>query len=353
MPLTYAFAGNSIEFFANLLNSLLLSFSICRVINTKEKVNILIDRIIIAAAIIGLFGIIECITRYNVINNFRSDPYIEVRNGIYRISTTFDHPLVYANYLGMILVLLVYRINTAINKKKRRSFIYIYILEFINLLFTVSRSSIIIVIALQILIFYCVHTRAENISKKNKNLLKLILIPLIVISACAITTLSDYSDYSIGTIFQEFFSGGITNVRALGDRFILYSLVWAATKGNRIWGNGIEALLNYQRSYYYVKNSIEVEYLNTFFRFGFAGLTVEIMGFINLFFVFYNKSSKNNKKETDYCGYLVFLILGYCMQLFAVTRQSELRLFYVLISSGLCYRYIRDNDAAKNISEFN
>ena len=78
VPLAYAFAGNSIEFFANLLNSLLLSFSICRVINTKEKVNILIDRIIIAAAIIGLFGIIECITRYNVINNFRSDPYIEL-----------------------------------------------------------------------------------------------------------------------------------------------------------------------------------------------------------------------------------------------------------------------------------
>ena len=121
-----------------MITTILLCISICMVVTSYKRFQLLIEAILNAAIIVCIYGIIECITQTNILFAFREDYFVEIRNGIYRISTSFDHPIVYANYLGIILMLVAYKICNYSTKSKQRKYIVLYVLVVINLLITVS-----------------------------------------------------------------------------------------------------------------------------------------------------------------------------------------------------------------------
>ena len=79
-----------------------------------------------AGGFLAITGLVEEITRVNIFhiisrlpeNNF----YKEIRLGIYRIETSFSHPIVYCAYLCFIAGILVYLIEHEESFKKKRLF---------------------------------------------------------------------------------------------------------------------------------------------------------------------------------------------------------------------------------------
>jgi hypothetical protein len=330
----YVMDNNVFEAMMTLFNTILLCFSLCIVINTARIFELIINSVLIFAFIICICGIVECFAQNNALLAYLAEPYIEIRNGIYRICTTFDHPIVYGNYLGIIMILTCFMFFRARRKKTRYMLIVLYILAAINLYLTVSRSALIIVVFTQILIFYFLEQRKGSITK----VFKYFLFPLFGLYAIVSLMLSDSTGSSTVTgIFLDFKKGGITNIAALGDRLSLYIWVWDATKDNALLGNGLYAQLAYQKSDYFIKNSIEVEYLYTFFRRGFLGLTLLILSFISMLKYTIKNRFRNIKNKFDFNYFATFMLIGYYLLLFAVTRQSEQRIFYVFFCLCICY----------------
>ncbi|MDF2588866.1 MAG: hypothetical protein K0S41_2707 [Anaerocolumna sp.] len=344
--LAYAFVGNYIESIMQMISTFMFCISLCIAVKNKRIFHKLLDSLINFAGVLCIYGIIECLTQNNFFNAFRNDPYIEIRNGIYRISTTFDHPIVYANYLGLILMVLAFKLCNSESRRKKLKYYFIYGLVYVNLFLTVSRSAIIIVTLFQLILFHTLEQRKGNMA----NLCKYVIFPFIGIFSFISLLFGDQntSSSSVFQVFIDLFNGGFTSVVALGDRFSLFEWVWEATKGNPIFGNGINALFEYQYSYYYVKNSIEVEYLYTFFRFGFIGVLVQVLSFVSVLKLTRSNRNRLIRKRDDFNYFMYLMFLSYFVVLFAVTQQTELRTYFILVC--LCYNYSKFMNGGKIVN---
>lgn|GEM_PF-5435939 len=341
----YMFHENYIDAAMTLCNSLLICISLCLTVNNERRFKLIIKAVLRFAFIICICGLFECIMQKNLLFAFRSDPYIEIRNGIFRISTTFDHPIVYANYLGFILTLTFYMICKENNRKQRNYLILLYILAALNLYLSGSRSAIIVIFLAQLFLFYFLEQRSVTVAR----LFKFCIFPVLGCAALISLLLSDSSQLGIyGAILFELIKGGVTGVTAVGDRFMLWTWVWEATKNRAVWGNGITAVFSFQRSYYYIKNSIEVEYLYIFFKMGFVGLIVSVVGLISMLKYSIMNRNKAIKKRDDFNFFISVMLVAYYIILFAVTRQSELRAFYVIFSLCICYNKFTSARGVRN-----
>lgn len=334
----YALRIEYVEAAMTLSNSILICISLYMTVHHEEHFNRMIDSILRFAFLICIYGIIECLTQNNLLFALRSDPYIEIRNGIFRISTTFDHPIVYANYLGFILVITFYRIRSESNRRKKNYLILLYILAALNIYLSGSRFAFIVIVSAQVFIFY--FSEQNNIAVDRQ--LKAYIFPLMGCTLLLSFLLSDRIQTGLyGTIVTELVKNGLKGVTAVGDRFMLYTWVWDATRENAVWGNGITAVFSLQRNYYYVKNSIEVEYLYQFFKLGLVGLFFSVAGMISML-------KYSSKKRNGFNFYISVMLVAYYIILFTVTRQSELRALYVIFSLCICYNKFTPVRGAQN-----
>ena len=102
---------------------LFIAVLVVYVIDTKEKFLKAIDILIYIGGIVGVFGVIESVTEFNVfalLNNANAVlNYNELRFGLLRIISFTSQTITYANYASIIACLAFYRINMTSEKKKR------------------------------------------------------------------------------------------------------------------------------------------------------------------------------------------------------------------------------------------
>ena len=327
---------------------ILIAVICSQIIKTKEQFLSIIDTLILVGIIIGIFGIVEEFTHYNVFEIFNTYNgalnYNASRLGIFRIISFTSHAITYSLYCMFLLTLTFYRIMTS----KKRIFIIAYIIFVMNIIFTLSRSVIMITIGSQLLLlFLC------GYQKFVKTVLKLLFIGIVlVVIACLfsqqIRNMLVTSWYVFMAIFDSSYvpilrSMGFTdNTAGIGNRFDLYGWVFQQLKPNYLLGKGRYGNFSVNivsSGYSTVKTSIEVEWLQTLFRYGFVGLISEVYFYIKAL----GTSRKGIKRETVWENKISFskvmfvILVAYVCESFAMMFNNEQQLFLIIVILFLAY----------------
>ena len=317
-----------------------------------------------AGGFLAITGLVEEITRVNIFhiisrlpeNNF----YKEIRLGIYRIETSFSHPIVYCAYLCFIAGILVYLIEHEESFKKKRLFKVIYIIVLVNAVLTMSRSTLLILNFEQFILGY--YTGFIRFSKKIIIGIVLLIVFVVVSLAVNLSFISRLRDvwYMILAIFDDSYSSLYTasfgmNQSGVGNRLDLFNWVAESVKGHELFGMGtsskfaysvhaIESTWNY--AYTWTKTSIENEYLYNYYIHGAVGLLAFTSNIIStiLYSVKTNSKRKNvyfesKKHEISFPKLMTILLLGYAIMLFSVRASDNVRIFNLLICMLFAYRY--------------
>lgn len=162
-------------------------FIICKYFNSENDFNKIINTIIYASLFVMFVGLLETFFQENVFfkvfpRQMFDDDLVQVAaiekiRGMYRIQSTFSHPLVFAQFLIIIIPLFSLKIV-----KTRRYFVkFIYIALITISLFLIyntdSRAALLIIILYSLVLVYL----KTRLFFKNNSFLSLILVAVVVI----------------------------------------------------------------------------------------------------------------------------------------------------------------------------
>ena len=350
---------------------IIAQLTVCLIVYTemrKRKIFVeALHMLVYAAGILSVIGLVEEVTRTNIFHIISRLPsssfYTEIRLGIYRIETSFSHPIVYCAYLCFIAGLLNYLINNEIEKKRRRIFRIIYILVIINALLTMSRSTLFVLLLEQMILGYM--TGGIKFSKKILLALAFLIFILVISSALGLSYISKIKDiwYMYLAIFHVNYSSMYStsfgmNESGIGNRLELFTWVADAVKGHELFGMGtsanfaysvkaVESTWNY--SYTWTKTSIENEYLYNYFIHGLVGILTFVLNICGVI-IYAIKTNKISKPYTaniegivenkmTFPKVMTILLIGYGISLFSVRSSDNVRMFNILICILFTYNY--------------
>lgn len=319
-------------------------------IDSKEKFLKLIDVVLYVSIFVSLLGLVEEVTRWNpfaLINTVDAEfNYNELRFGILRLVSFTSHAISYCCYCMFILALAFYRITLS-NKK---IYVIAYILCALNALLTISRITLLGIIASQflLLLFYD--------RKKFVRYLTYMLIALAIALIFGIAfsstvrklVLSVY--YMVMVFFDSSYvtklrSMGMTdNAEGFGQRLSLYSWVHIKLYPDYLLGKGEKNEFGYyfinNYGYRQLKESIEVEWLRTMYRYGYVGLAAEIFFFVATVissFVKNAMTASSWENKISFAKVFLILIICYIVVLFGVMQNEEMQLFFIIITLFMSY----------------
>lgn len=326
-------------------------------IKRKKLFITILNSVCIFTGIVCIFGIIEALTGFNIWNIFNnSGAEISVnapRFGITRIVSFTYQTITYSTFLVIVACIIMYllSLNKIISKKQIRLLKTIYFLIVVNILLTLSRSSILIFLLSQILILYCMG--AKKLVRTIFKAILFIAMALIILSILSPKLFKSLLNvyYMIMAVFDDDYRGliantfGKDNVDAVGTRLQIYQWVYEKVKHNLIFGVGYNTSFSqmYDTGNIYhtmvEKTAIEVKYLNTFYESGIIGLITEIFVLISLLIYPIKKGFKLAKWESSISFNRIIFIIFLCLfiQYFMVNQSSEQYLFYLLIALLLSY----------------
>lgn len=317
-----------------------------------------------AGGFLSITGLLEEITRVNIFHIISGLPensfYKEIRLGIYRIETSFSHPIVYCAYLCFIAGILIYLIEHEESLKKKRLFKVIYVLVLVNAILTMSRSTLLILILEQIILGY--YTGFIRFSKKIIVGIAILIIFVVVSSALNLSFVVKLRDvwYMILAVFDDSYSSLFSasfgmNQSGIGNRLDLFNWVAESVKGHELFGMGTTSEFTYSvhavestwsYAYTWTKTSIENEYLYNYYIHGVVGLIAFVSNIIST--IIYSARTNSKRKNKDYNKkkqrlsfpkLMTILLLGYAITLFSVRASDNVRLFNLLICMLFAYRY--------------
>lgn len=353
------FHGSIIGAVVNLLYIFAVIF-VAKSINTFEKIDKIIDCIIYVAGIISIFGLIESLTGFNVFSLLNTSGlslnYNPPRFGLTRIISSSGHAIEYCLYCMMCMTLTFYRIINMKKSKKKRMFVLIYCLAFVNAVLTLSRFSLICLLICQIAILY-----ASGFNYFLKTMFKVLIgvaftIALISVFVPEVRNAIQMILYMFLAIFSENYktliasSFGTDNLSAFGNRFDLYGWVWNDMKGHYFLGMGPNFEFNHAFTEYSgiyswttMKHSIEVNYLSILWNYGIVTLIFELICIIKI--VMYELRSKRTKFEGRLsfgktCG---ILSICYLISWFSIAQGTEYKLFILITALFFSYRRLSKN----------
>lgn len=323
-------------------------------IRSKETFLRVIDALIWSGGVVGCLGIVEEFTHFNVFSLLNTIGYTlnynEPRFGLLRIISFTSHAITYCLYCMMILALIFYRVTLPITRNKK-IYILCYCLVFGNACLTLSRSALLCVIGSQLfLLWKCGFIKF--IKKMGIIVCMTILIGgILMIVSPQIEErvlmvinmfLAVFDDGAEAYISSAGFGG---NAGGIGQRFLLYKWVWNVSQDTLLIGKGRGSVFSYyyftESGRYVMKESIEVELLRTFYRYGLVGLIGELSFFIGLI----GNTAKRRKKQkrTKWEGALSFstvcfvAFLFYIMCMFAVMQNEDAQILFAYVTLFLAY----------------
>lgn len=317
--------------------------SLCIITITKDEKTLyrILDGIILSAAILGILGIIEALTKQYIFQSSLFEIESSIRYGVLRCAVTFGHPINFGMYQAIAAILCFYRMSQKESTSKKNRFKIAYIIILVSMILSVSRLAICLFVSVQMILLLC-----QGVT----NALKYIYIAILVISAMigimdimglqVLTLFSDMMEMILGQIL-----GFKTTVDAdsigMGNRFDLYSWVANAMKGHEVFGMGVGASFAHKMTDWFTKTSIEVSYLNIYYQCGIVGVIVLVLSYINVLKFLFNRKNRKIRLSSEtnltFENVLLVMIVMYYICLFGVQETDLSRLYCLLISLGIAY----------------
>ncbi len=350
----YLYFGNLVEVFYLALRTILVYYVLSNFVDSRENFLIIIKVLLIGYFILSIFGIIEEVTRFNIFSLFISEDlnYNPLRFGILRILSFSSQTIVYGTYLMFGLGLTAYYRQFLKQRNEKLLCNITYILIWINLLLTLSRSIIICAIISQLLILFF-----SGFSQFLKKIFKMILIGSILLAVLSafipqVASLLKNIFYMILAVFDSNYSGliasrfGTDNLNAVGNRVDLYGWVWEKIKYNKLLGCGMNGKFEWTYSvsngiwtWLQKKSSIEVQYLDILFHYGLVGLITE--AFVYIFILIKSllriRSKQLYEEKIGFNAICFSLFACYFICFFSVNQSSDAFIFYIIVILFLIY----------------
>ncbi len=335
-----------------LLTCVVIPYLIICFIDNRERFYQTIDVLIGAGALIGVFGLLESITKINLFqplaNGQMTEFFYEVRYGLLRIMTTFGHPISYGIYQCFISALIVYRLSTDFATKNKKFYIIAFILSTLNIFLTVSRIPILMFIIIQILFAY---------KKHKRNFLPWFILVCLGILLIALTI--SVFDINIPFIddlfatFRSFFKGETASsgeTVGMGNRVELFEWVTKSMGNSWIFGKGFEAEFAYKVFEWQTKTSIENQYLNILYHTGLVGLITLLLSYLGILYFAKRMQKKHhllsNEKSFSFASVIFIVLLVYFIAQFGVQETDITRIYVILVSLLIAYYRISTNPPA-------
>lgn len=341
--------GGAIRGAASFLSFFAVPYLLIGCINSKNKFISALDIIILGGVVLGIFGIFEQITRFNIFQYF-SNGSVEFagneRYGLLRIMTTFGQPIGYGLYQVFISAIIYYRLNTDLSRKQKTFYYVAYIISVVNIVLSVSRTPLLAYILIQSLLVY------QKSKKRFVNWAFVGVITIIVggliadVTGIKIPLLNDIIQ-TFTNLFQ-----GVTQTSeqtiGFGDRFDLWFWVADSMDGNWLFGNGATAEFAYEVHEWQIKTSIENHYLFTMYQYGLVGVLILTSMYISIIFYArkYNHMYGRRMNEKRFSLNKTFLIVFFIYNLIELgVQETDLtRLYVVLIALLISYNRIADKE---------
>ena len=315
-----------------------------------------IDIIIIVGVIVGVFGIIEAVTGFNVFEMLNTSGaelnYSTARFGLRRLLSFSSHTIQYCLYCMFVLALTLYRIANDV--KKKGTYYIGYMIIFANAILSLSRGPILVMVISQLILLY---------TAGFKNFVKTIIKVVAVVAVLVIVVIFAFPQvasmlrqivYMLLAVFNSSYASAISssfgsNLSGVGNRLDLYGWVWENLSGHYIFGKGPWAVFEHVMSYNMwtgaiYKYSIEVNYLHTMYHYGIITMVLEILMMLKL--MISGTSRKFKTRSETYEHRLSFgtmfaiMVFCYLISWFAVQAGSEFAVFLICMSLFLSYRKI-------------
>ena len=232
-------------------------------------------------------------------------------------------------------------------QKGRQKFIKIaYTMVVVNVLLTLSRSTMIIFALTQIIIAYKMGYLKWSVKKIWCVTAAFLLILILMFTDSNIIELAQNVVYMFLSLMDSSFLSKITvsfgtNELGVGNRLDLYKWVYWTVQYNSILGMGTNASFDYAINAYQTKSSIEVEYLNIFFKHGLVGLISMVAACISTI-IFLMRSVKACKISTDKVSFnfvALITMLGYYASFFAVNQSRDVKIYLVFMCLAIVYNH--------------
>lgn len=316
-----------------------ISFIVVFEIYKKKKFIRIIDILIYASLVSCLVGIVECCLQTNIFQTLigNDDYFKEIRFGIWRTESQFTQPISFGNYLVIMSCFLCYRFNTDLSFNKKKLYKFIYLLYWICSLLTVSRSTILFFIIVQIIFF------SYNKKKRYDYLFLGGVCSLCAVCYLAISN-SEFIDKLLDSYLAIFSNNNNSEIYSgVGDRFRLYSWVIEDMDGKYLLGVGTK-VFEYRLDAYSIKESIEVEYLHYLYYYGIIGLVSLIVSYLsNLIYLNKIKSKGRifqEEKNYNFNFYVKCFIYIFLIVLFSTTQGEIRKLYNILIPMVIGYNLL-------------
>lgn len=322
-------------------------------INTKESFLGVIKSILLASFFVGLFGIVEEITHFNVFSLLKPEDYElnynPPRFGLLRILSFTEHTIVYSVYLMFCLCLCLYYLQF-ISKNKKIFYKLLYIILWINITLSLSRSAMICTFISQVIILYYSGKKEFLFRMMKIGLYGIITIVILSLISPKIASITKNLGYMILAVFNDDYTSVIAstfggdNLHAQGDRIHLFKWVISEMDEGWVFGYGKDALFRYSYpmsngiwNWTVIKENIEVQYLDVMYRYGVVGLITEVLLYLKILSISFFKKKPAWDKELSFKKTVFSILLMYYIQLFVVNQTTERNLFYIIVFMLLVY----------------
>lgn len=328
-------------------------------IKTKDLFIRTLLTIVYVTGIVCCFGVLESLTGFNIFSFLNTSGDVvninPVRFGITRIVGFAYQTISYAVYLDIVACLCFYllTLRNCISSKQIKIVKIIYLLIFVNLLLTLSRSAILIFAIIHVMLLW-----KMGIKKVLKTFffgLVLAVLALFILSLVAPNIFHQIQNmfYMMMAVFDSDYTAliqaefGKDNLNAVGTRTDIYGWVYETVK-DKIWtGVGFKTAFSYEYDSgnmwhtMITKTAIEVEYLLTLYQAGIIGVVAEGFLLIRLVWSSFTKSFKctswENKMSFNYLCFVAFISV--VVMYFMVNKSSEQYLFNIVIALFMAYNF--------------
>ena len=335
-------------FLSYISNYLIIPIYFAVLVDSKEKFDRCINILLISAAIIGAFSLLEQVG-FNVFSLLETQKMVGVgsssgdRFGIYRAESSFGQPISYGIYLTFIVCLVYYKLFKAENQTRFKQNFYLITLFYFNVLvfLTVSRMPIVVAIVANIVLFF-------KLCKRSK--IKVGIALGVIAIGTVIIAIAKGGSSSFITLFENIFQifTGTTQSKSANPFYFRLSLYSYSKKviGNDIFfGRGLHTnqifFVYNEYGGFFRHMSFDNGYLSVYVNQGIFGIFswVAFCYFTIVAIIF-----SYNKENSYICLPFVVLIAVYLLNMFSVARLDESRAFVVIIGCFLgMHHYVFDN----------
>lgn len=319
---------------------------VCNGINTEKEFDRIMNVLVIIFGFCSVSGIVETFTGINVfdiiknVERFYSED-IYIRFGLHRATGMMAGYTAYGVFLIFATSLTFFQMERHHYEKK---YLVVYFLLLVNELCTLTRSTILLCFFVQIVLLY------------KSGLVKSILFWLKVVFCVVLAGV--IIKIAFGDLLSQIFSNIVSmfvalldtktaaeisasfgsNATGIGHRMELYSWVKEAINGKYIFGQGPGVNFSYVVNAWFTKTSLENQYLNIYFHYGFLGLSAYIISCVSILKYLWSQRYVGKRMDLNY-------VVFWCLLLnnvggFAYSQVDDVHIYAFTIGLVFAYNHL-------------